>query len=79
MYAPYYIVSVAGPAVPHFPTLSHKRHDFQNKKLFYLKYVFLFSLQILPEIFFIVRGIQYVIIIKVQRSSCKVPAILVRF
>ena len=26
------IFSVASPALPHFPTLSHKRYDFREKK-----------------------------------------------
>jgi hypothetical protein len=33
--------SVACPAVPYFPTLSHKRHDFRKKKtLFNIKCVY---------------------------------------
>jgi hypothetical protein len=70
---------VACPAVPYFSTLSHKRHDFQEKKkLFNMKCVFWFSLQLLSETFLILRKIQRDII-NVHRSSPKVPVILVRF
>ena len=44
-----------------------------------MKFVFLFSVQLLSEIFLIIRRIQRDIVIKVRRSSCKVPAVLVRF
>ena len=49
-----------------------------GKKLLNIKCVFLFSLQLLPEIFLILHRIQQDIIINIYRSSCKVPFI-VRF
>ena len=51
----YYIIlsSVACPALQHFSTFSHKRHDFRGgkKELLYQKCVFWFSLQLLSETF----------------------------
>jgi len=44
----------------------------------YIKVLFSFALQLLSEIFLILRRIQRDMIISVHRSSCKVPAILVR-
>jgi hypothetical protein len=68
---------VACPALPRFPTLSHKRNDFREN-LLSIKCVFSFSPQLLPEIFLIIR-IRRGIIINVHRSSSKVPVILVRY
>jgi len=69
--------SVACLAVPYLSTLSHKRHDFREKKLLYIKCVFWVSLQFLSETFLILRGIQGDVIKNVYRSSSKVPVILV--
>ena len=70
--------SIVCLVVPYFSTLSHKRHYFRKK--FIIKNVgcdFLYNF--LSDTFLILRKIQRDIIISVQRSSCKVPAILVRF
>jgi hypothetical protein len=68
---------VAGLAV-RFSTLSHKRHDFK-KEFIEHKICVPASPQLLCETFLIRRRIQRDIIINVQRSSCQVPVILVRF
>jgi hypothetical protein len=65
--------SVACLDLPYFSTLSHKQHIFRKNLL----NMFLFSLQLLSATFLILRRIQQDIIINVQRSSCKVPVILV--
>jgi hypothetical protein len=70
--------SVACPALPYFSTLSHKRHDFQKRKLLNIKCVLSFS-KILCEILLILEIIQQYIIINVLRSSCKVPLLLSDF
>jgi hypothetical protein len=70
--------SVACLAVPYFSTLSHKRHDIREKVTEH-KMCVLLSLQILSKTFLILRRVQQNIIINVQRSSCKVPVILVGF
>jgi hypothetical protein len=44
----------------------------------YIKVLFWFTLELLSETFLILRRIQRDMIINVHRSSCKVPAILVR-
>ena len=44
-----------------------------------IKCVFRFALQIMSEIFLILRRLQGDIVINVHRSSCKVPIILVNF
>ena len=49
--------SVVCPALRYFFILSHKRRDFRKKKLFDIKCVFLFSLQLLSETFLIRRRI----------------------
>ena len=55
--------SVACPALPYFSALSHRRHDFREKKLLNLKFEFL----IFSEIFLIVRRTERDVIINVQR------------
>jgi hypothetical protein len=70
--------SVACLTPRYFPTLSHKWHDFR-KMFLNTKLVFWFCLQILPEIFVILRRIQKDSVINVKTSSCKVPVIFVRF
>jgi hypothetical protein len=83
-HAPYYIVicglssSVACLVLPDFSTLSHKRHDFREKTLSNVKFVFWFSLQCLPEIFLIPGLVQHDAIKNVQRCWCKVPTIISR-
>jgi len=47
--------SVACPAVPYFPTLSHKRYEFKKNTLLNIICVFWFSQQILSETFLILR------------------------
>ena len=68
---------VALPVLHYFSTLSHKRHNFRKKVI--VKCVFWFSLQRLCETFVILRRNQPDIVISVDGSSCKLPAILVRF
>jgi hypothetical protein len=63
-----------------FSTLPHKPHIFwKKKKLLNKIYMFRFSLQFLFETLRILRRILWEMIINVHRSSCKLPAILVRF
>jgi hypothetical protein len=61
-----------------FPHYTTKGTIFENKKLLNIKCVIWFSLQILSEIFLILRKIQRDAI-NVHSSSCTVPAVLVRF
>jgi len=63
--------SLACLTVPYFSTLSHKRHDF--RKIFLnIKCLFWFSLQLLSELFLILKRIRRDIIINAHRSSCYV-------
>jgi len=67
------------PPLHYFSTLSHKWHDFREKRLLNIKCVFRFSLQRLSKTFFILGRNERDMIINVYLSSCKVLAILVRF
>ena len=73
------LTSVAGLAVPYFSTLSHKWHDYQEKKLLNVKYLFLLCLQLLSEAFLILSRVQWDTTINLRASSCSVPCIFVRF
>ena len=68
--------SVACLALQYVSTLSHKRHDFREKKLLNIKCVFSFYLQLLSDTFFITRRTEQYVIKNVYPSSCKVPVIL---
>ena len=70
---------VASLVPPHFSTLSYKRHGFQKKKPFNIKYVFRFSLQMLSETVLILKIIHRDIIINVKTSFCEVPLFLTDF
>ena len=73
------LLHVALQALKYFSTLSHRVHDFRGKKkVFGHKIVFQVSVQILSEIFFILRRTERDMIESVRRSSCKVLVILVR-
>jgi len=62
-----------------FSILSHKGTIFEKKSLLNIKCVFRFSLQYLSETFLVLRRNEWDMMKNVYRSSCKVPAILVRF
>ena len=85
--------SVVCQTVHNFTLLSHKRQDIREKIIEY-KIVFWFSLQVLSEIFFILRRTETDMIISVYWSydhitlsssqniywsSCNIPAIFVTF
>jgi len=55
--------------LPYFSTLSRKWHDVRKKKVIGQEMVVLFSLQISPEIYLILRRTGQDIIINVYRSS----------
>ena len=60
----------------YFSTLSHKRYDFQKKKLLNIKRVFRFSLQLLFETFLILRSIQRDTVVVWKRPHAKYPFFL---
>jgi len=64
-------------AIKYFSTLSYKRHDFR-KTLLNTKCLFRFSLQLLSEKFFILRGTERDVFKNEFWFSCKVLVILVR-
>jgi len=64
-------------ALPHFSTLSYKRHDFRREELSNQKCVLIFS-QLVSETFLILRRIKRGIV-NVGRSLCDVLVILVGF
>ena len=70
--------SVVYMAVPYFSKLSHKWRYFRKKDIENEMCVLL-SLQHLSEKFLILRRTERNIAINVQRSSCKIPVILVTF
>ena len=76
--APYFIVISGLFASTAFYTLYHKRHYIQETFTEYWN-VFWFPLQLLPETFLVLRIIQEDSIINVPRSSCKLPAIHLKF
>jgi len=68
---------VACSALPCFSTLSHKEHNFREKKLLNIKCVFWFSLQLVSETFLTLGWIKRDTIIAVHRSlstrySCQI-------
>jgi hypothetical protein len=69
--------SVVCPTLQYFSISSHYRQDFR-KQIFEREKFFLFSLQILPEIFIFLRRIEGDIIKNAHPSLFKVTDILVR-
>ena len=69
---------VTYPALPHFFTLSHKRHFFPEKR-HWTQNVFWFSLQLLSETFLIIRRRERDMIKNLYCSSCTVPLFLSDF
>ena len=73
-----YIVVCGLPSSTKISTLSHKGHDFRKQVLNRKMCVLIFSAA-LSETFFILRRNARDIIINVNRSSFKVPVVLVGF
>ena len=69
-----YAVCPPVPLLPHY----HINGTIFGNKFLNTKCVFWFSVQLLSETFLILRRTERDIIKNVYRSSCKVPAILVR-
>ena len=72
-----HIILISGvcPALPYFSTLSHKRHDFREKKILNLKCVFWYSLNFFVKNFSFLEQFS-----NVQCTQlCKAPIILLRF
>ena len=63
---------VACPALPYFPTLSHKRHDFMKNVTEREMCVLIFSTNS-SQTFFILSRIERDVIIKVRVFACEVP------
>ena len=78
-HASYYIVICGLFGCTVFFTLSHKRHAIRGRKVIEHEMCVLFSNELLPETFIMLRRIQRVVVINVRMSSCKVPVILVGF
>jgi len=66
-------------ALLYFSILSHKLHEFWRKKMTKHNICALIFAKNLSETLLILRRIQRDIIVKVYRSSCEVPVILVGF
>jgi hypothetical protein len=64
--------------LPCFSAVYHKRRDFRGKNVLQIKYTFRFSLQLLPEMFLVLRRIQRDVIVNIHKSSDKIPVINVR-
>jgi len=67
--------SVRSPAVLYFSTLSHKRHDFEKKKVIEHELCVRLSGLISSEKFLITRRTEGDIVINVHNSSCTVRVI----
>ena len=66
---------VACPALQYFSTFSHKRHDFRKKKKKVIEHITrVFSLQLFPETFLILRRNE-----RDMNKNVHVPVIFVRF
>ena len=69
---------VSSTNLQYFSTLSHEPHDFR-KKVIKLKLCILIFSTATAETIFIFKRIQRDTLINVQRSSCKVHAVIVGF
>jgi hypothetical protein len=70
--------SVARPSLQYFSVLSHKLHDFREKKVTEHKMRVLIFPTYMSETFHILRRIQRDAIITAHMSSGKLPVILVK-